>query len=579
VRAVGVVALPVLVAPALAAALTLPPGFAASTVVRGLEHPTAAAFLPDGRLVALEKAGRVRLWTPDAGLLPAPALELPTCTDSEMGLVGVALDPEFATTRRLYLYLTHPPGDDPAACGTSSGRTNRLVRVRLDGDVADPASLAVLFDGIRTDGGNHDGGGLVFGPDGTLYVGVGDSGVGDGGPPGASTNPYAADPTHANGKVLRLTRDGDPVPGGPFAGRGGDADFVFARGFRNPWRLTFAPGTDLLWVADVGQSTWEEIDVVRAGDDLGWPRCEGPEPAPPCPGDSVPPIYAYRHAGTGASITGGVFYTGTLFPPAYRGSYFFGDYVLDTISRGVPTPAGDGFAAPPEVFARDAAAPVHLTLGPDGALYYVAFMPGEVRRIAPVAGAPGRCAVRLTAAAARWLRRAGAPLAACDAMPCDPPPARMRAASRALARRVRRPCAAPPAALCDALGCGACGDVAACATPVLAAFVADVAAVTAHSPRGACAARATREALRFAARRLRGLGRCARRPGAACTPAGGERRLRRRLSHACAAPPAAVCTAAGCATCDGPAALASCLAAAVAPRVDALARRLAGAAP
>src|SRR6185436_20286661 len=106
-------------------------------------------------------------------------------------------------------------------------------------------------------------------------------------------------------------------------GRGGAADFVFAYGLRNPFRITIQPDTGLLWVGDVGQVTWEEIDVVRAGDDLGWPQCEGFEPTATCPGGSVPPVHVYGHEGDGASVTGGVFYTGSQFAPAYRGSYFF----------------------------------------------------------------------------------------------------------------------------------------------------------------------------------------------------------------------------------------------------------------
>src|SRR4029079_10082161 len=105
-------------------------------------------ILPDGRLVVLEKRGTVRLWTPSSDLLPLPILTLPTCTDSEMAVLGVVLDPGFITNGFLYLYVTNPPGGDPARCfeGSAAGRRNRVVRVTLAGDAIDPTSLVVVLD-------------------------------------------------------------------------------------------------------------------------------------------------------------------------------------------------------------------------------------------------------------------------------------------------------------------------------------------------------------------------------------------------------------------------------------------------
>ena len=262
-----------LVAEAAHAVSTIP-GFTATVQVSGLAQPTGAAFLPDGRLVVTEKGGTLRVWTAASGLREAPLLTLPVCTASEMGLLGVAVDPAFAVNGFLYLYVTQPPGGDPSRCdeGTEAGRVSRVVRVTLAGEAIDPASLVVLLDGLRTDGGNHDGGALAIGPDGLLYVGVGDTGRGDGGPPGASTNPYAQDLQRLEGKILRIGLDGSTPPDNPFADRGGNAARVWAYGFRNPFRIAFdpiQPGPRRLWIGDVGQNSWEEIDVGVAGGDFG----------------------------------------------------------------------------------------------------------------------------------------------------------------------------------------------------------------------------------------------------------------------------------------------------------------------
>jgi hypothetical protein len=246
-----------------AAGVTVRPGFTATPVVEGLDQPTAAGFAPDGRLLVVEKTGAVRLWTAAGGLRATPLLTLPVCTDSEMGLLGLAFHPNFLANGFVYLYQTQPPGGDPARCaeGVNAGRRNRVVRVTLGPETIDPESLVVIVDGLRTDGGNHDGGVLRFGPDGMLYVGVGDTGIGDGGAPGASTNPYADDLMHREGKILRVRPNGDAPDDNPFVGMGGDAAFVYAYGLRNPFRFAFdpiVPGPQLLWAGDVGQVTWEE---------------------------------------------------------------------------------------------------------------------------------------------------------------------------------------------------------------------------------------------------------------------------------------------------------------------------------
>ena len=183
----------------------------------------------------------------------------------------------------------------------ASGRFNQVVRVTLTGSTVDPASLVELLSGIRTDNGNHDGGTLRIGPDNKLWVSVGDTGLGDvNGAPGTSTNPYSQDLGVPGGqdpspRAERRAGRGQPVPEHPRRPRE-----IYARGFRNPFRMGFDPQTGKLWVGDVGQNNFEELNILQSGANYAWPRCEGTEP-PGCmqPGD-VAPIYTYQIGDAGA---------------------------------------------------------------------------------------------------------------------------------------------------------------------------------------------------------------------------------------------------------------------------------------
>lgn len=515
-------------------------GTVATTIVSGLNEPTALSILPDGRLVVLEKRGRVRLWTPSAGLLPAPILTLPTCTVSEMGLLGIVADPGVATNGFLYLYVTNPPGGDPSRCaeGSAAGRRNRVVRVTLAGDAIDPGSLVVLLDGLRTDGGNHDGGGLRIGPDGFLYVGVGDTGIGDFGPPGASTNPYARDLASPEGKILRLTLDGDPAPGNPFLGMGGAADLVFASGLRNPFRFDFDPQSGRLWVGDVGQNTFEEVDIVAAGDDLGWPRCEAREPAAACPGPTVPPVYVYSHEGDDASITGGTFDA--------SGAYVFADFVFDVVWRLSLTASRTDVVGPPDVLVRQAGAPVDFQRGPDGAVWYVAYLSGEVVRLTDGGGGPSaECAAVLGRVAARTTARAGRRRIGCAT--CTP----VATVPRRLRRRAVRAC-----------GTDALAAEVAVATAGLAATLVDRTGAS-----GRCERAVARGLVRTASARLASGVACVDGTCQAASPL-------RKLGRACRTPPPASCASLGCASCATADDLAACGGAHATDAADTLARTI-----
>jgi glucose/arabinose dehydrogenase len=280
---------------------TPPPTFSDNVVASGLNAPTAIAFLPNGAMLVTEKGGALKLVS---GGATSTLVTIPVCTASEMGLLGVAVDPSFTGDDGfIYLYRTAPSA---TGCGSSTGRFNQIVRVTMVNGTVNISSLSVLLTGIVTDNGNHDGGGLRIGPDGKLWAIVGDSGVGDFGNPGDSTNPYSQDLGSLNGKVLRLELSGAPAAGNPFIGTPGARPEIYAYGFRNPFRFGFDPVSGKAWVGDVGQSTLEELDIIQPGGNYSWPYCEGTLPAG-CtqPGD-VPPIYEYGRT-VGTTIIGGAF--------------------------------------------------------------------------------------------------------------------------------------------------------------------------------------------------------------------------------------------------------------------------------
>jgi glucose/arabinose dehydrogenase len=353
---------------------TPPSTFSDNVFVSGLSQPTAIAFLPNGGMLITEKGGALKL---RSGGTTSTLVTIPVCTASEMGLLGVAVDPAFSGDDGfIYLYRSAPSA---TGCASSTGRFNQIVRVTMVNGTVNISSLSVLLTGIVTDNGNHDGGGLRIGPDNKLWAIVGDSGVGDMGNPGDSTNPYAQDLGSLNGKVLRLELTGAPAAGNPFIGTPGARPEIYAYGFRNPFRFGFDPVSGKAWVGDVGQSTLEELDIIQAGGNYSWPYCEGTLP-PGCtqPGD-VPPIYEYGRT-VGTTIIGGA------FAPAnfgnLGGQYFFADFGVSTIWSAVPTPARDDIAAPVN-FVTGAQGPVDIVFGPDGAMYYVALNVGTVRQVVP----------------------------------------------------------------------------------------------------------------------------------------------------------------------------------------------------
>jgi glucose/arabinose dehydrogenase len=294
----------------------------AQQVVEGLASPVyLTAPKDDPRLFIVEQAGRIRI-VKSGALLATPFLDITArvVSGGERGLLSLAFDPAYATNGRFYVYYTGAQGDIFADRFTVSGNP----------DVANTTSDRVITIQHRANS-NHNGGLLLFGPDGMLYLGTGDGG-------GAGDVPNNAQNTDVLlGKILRLNVAALPytIPAGnPFVGQAG-ADEIWAYGLRNPWRYAFDVPPDgtspKLYIADVGQGAREEVDVVdasAAGRNYGWRIMEGTQCYNPSSGCNQAgltlPILDYDH-GQGCSITGGFVYRGAAMPEV-RGHYFYSDY-------------------------------------------------------------------------------------------------------------------------------------------------------------------------------------------------------------------------------------------------------------
>jgi glucose/arabinose dehydrogenase len=326
-----------------------------------------------GRLFVAAQDGRIWVVKPDGSVLPDPLLDIRDRISSggERGLLGLALHPGFPTDPRLYVDYTNTDGDSEVAV---------VSMYKSDGDRADVQTLRrVLF--VKQPFPNHNGGALQFGPDGDLYVSLGDGGSG-GDPQGNGQNKQVL-----LGKILRLDVDNPPagqaygIPAGnPFAA-GGGAPEVWLYGLRNPWRMSFDRETGDLWIGDVGQDSYEEVDVDPAGVggvNYGWNILEATHcfSAPACSSAGTLPVAEYGRD-VGSTVIGGYVYRGTVTPIA-DGLYLFADYGsgrLFAIGSGV-----SGMVAPTTV--GQAATGVISAFGEDAAgELYVATLDGKVSRL------------------------------------------------------------------------------------------------------------------------------------------------------------------------------------------------------
>jgi glucose/arabinose dehydrogenase/PKD repeat protein len=445
----------------------VPSGFQETIVFSGLTDPTAVRFAPDGRVFVAEKSGLIKVFDGLSDPSASVVADLRTNVYNfwDRGLLGFALDPNFATSPYLYVLYTYDkdpnsstvprwgsPGVSSDPCPTPPGPTGdgcmvsgRLSRLQLTGSTAGPEQ-PLIADWCQQYP-SHSIGSLVFGADGALYASGGDGAsfnFVDEGADGNPTNPCGdppgavgtqisgptaeggalrsqdlrttADPTGLAGSLIRIDKTtGAALPTNPLAGSSDpNARRIVAHGLRNPFRFTIRPGTNDIWIGDVGWSDWEEIDRVQnptAGVlNFGWPCYEGTGRQPGydsanfniCEnlyaqsGAHTGPYYTYNHAArvvggescpTGSSsISGMAFYPGGSYPDQYDGALFFADYsrkciwVMRAGSNGLPNPSTI------ETFVSGAAGPVDLQIGPGGDLYYSDLDTGTIRRISYPAG-------------------------------------------------------------------------------------------------------------------------------------------------------------------------------------------------
>jgi glucose/arabinose dehydrogenase len=444
------------------------PLFQEAPAFTGIFHPTVVKFSPDGRIFVAEKAGRIWVFDSESDTTPDLFADLHVNVHnfSDRGLTGMALAPNFPADPHIYVLYTYDgdipgtfPGGEPAVPAPKFGNgvdlgdpgpggseqgpwaSGRLSRLTASGNsmVGDEE---VLIHDWPQQFESHGVGTVLFGPDGALYVGGGDGAsflyadYGQPVPPGNPGNPFAdppgeggalrsqdlltpGDPTTLNGSIIRVDPStGAALTDNPLIETGTDenARRIIAHGFRNPYRFAFRPGTNEIWIGDVGWEDWEEIDrIVSPTDDVvenfGWPAYEGPVRQEQYDLLDVPlvesiyaagpdategPYFAYHHfqnvdpavdesLSKFAAITGVAFAQGGKLPAAFDGALFFADYVRNLVwvmYRGV-----DGLPDPTNVhaFSQAAERPVDLEIGPDGSLYYVNFQNtiGRMEFVAP----------------------------------------------------------------------------------------------------------------------------------------------------------------------------------------------------
>lgn len=345
----------------------LPSGFTETAFTgNGLSNTTAMALHPDGRIFVCQQTGELRV-IKGGVVLPTSFVTLPVNASGERGLLGVAFDPNYATNRFVYVYYT-------ATTPAIHNRVSRFTANSANEDVALAGSEVILLDLENLSATNHNGGAIHFGPDGKLYIATGENAV-------PSNSQSLA---NRLGKILRINSDGTIPADNPTAfpniigSPTGLNRAIWAVGLRNPFTFTFQPGTGRMHINDVGQNTWEEINVGVAGANYGWPTCEGT-----CgTAGMTTPLYQYSSAvAAPCAITGGAFYNPTTqtFPAQYIGKYFFADFcagwikTIDPLFPPATDQAVDAFT--------NISLPVDIQVASDGSLYYLARGASAVFRV------------------------------------------------------------------------------------------------------------------------------------------------------------------------------------------------------
>jgi glucose/arabinose dehydrogenase len=326
----------------------------------GLNLPVSTAFLPDGRMLVVELGGTIEVLPPPYTQPdPTPFLHLTNVASAGVaqGVYDFTFDPDFANNHYYYIFYTMATPNRDRLSRFTANATN-------SGTIA--GSETVIYQDPQDAGLEHHGGAITFGNDGKLYFTTGDH----------QTASDAQLLTSPHGKLHRVNKDGTIPTDNPFYdGTGPNVDSVWARGLRNPFRAFYDAPTGRLYVGDVGGNDYstavEEVDLGARGANYGWPNSEGP-----CAAPCTSPLYSYPHNGRDASITGGFVYHGNQFPSSYQGSYFFADYAQNWIKR-LTFDANGNVTGVSNFEPIDGTVDgpygdiVHLTEGPDGALYYV----------------------------------------------------------------------------------------------------------------------------------------------------------------------------------------------------------------
>jgi glucose/arabinose dehydrogenase/regulation of enolase protein 1 (concanavalin A-like superfamily) len=340
-------------------AQTFPPNFSQVEVAGGISNPTVLAFAPDGRIFIAQQNGAL-LVIRNGVKLGTPAIQLSVNSAGERGLIGIALHPGFSTNGFVYLYYT-----------LANGSHNRVSRFTMSGDVINPATESIILElDPLSSATNHNGGAMQVKGD-KLYIAIGEN--------ANSANAQNLDTYH--GKILRVNEDGSAPADNPFnvAGASNQRKRVWAYGVRNPYTFDIQPGTQRVFINDVGQDTWEEIDDATTGGlNFGWPSSEGATTNPAF----ASPVFSYQHGsgdGRGCAITGGVFFnpTSTNYPASLIGKYFYQDLCnawinyLDLSSGAIRNAFATGL--PGQSLALD--------VGTDGNLYYLSRTAGKLYKI------------------------------------------------------------------------------------------------------------------------------------------------------------------------------------------------------
>jgi len=343
-----------------ARAATLPSGFAETRVATGISNPTAMAIAPDGRIFVSQQTGALRV-IKNGALLTQPFLTASVNSSGERGLLGVTFDPDFAANNFLYVYYT-------TSTSPVHNRLSRFTASAGNPDVVAAGSEVQLLNlPTLSSATNHNGGGLHFGTDGKLYISVGEN----------ANSANAQSFTTPLGKLLRINADGSIPSDNPFLSQTtGINQAIWARGLRNPFTFAIDRTNGRIHVNDVGQDSWEEVNLGVAGSNYGWPQTEGNNPSGVA--GVRYPIHTYQNAGSFCAITGAAFYRPVTanFPAEYAGRFFFGDYCGGFIRMLSPpnytTSAG---------FATGINSLVDIQVHPDGSLYYLARGGGDVFRV------------------------------------------------------------------------------------------------------------------------------------------------------------------------------------------------------